>query len=80
MTENRSAGQVVLVEDDPVIREATIMGLERFGYSVTSYADGLQALDAVLAQPPEVLLLDVMLPGLNGVSICGKVREKFLIP
>ncbi|AJT42137.1 response regulator transcription factor [Psychromicrobium lacuslunae] len=80
MTEDRSAGQVVLVEDDPVIREATIMGLQRFGYSVTSYADGLQALDAVLAQPPEVLLLDVMLPGLNGVSICRKVREKFLIP
>lgn len=80
MTESQSAGQVVLVEDDPVIREATIMGLERFGYSVTSYADGLQALEAVLAQPPEVLLLDVMLPGINGVSICRKVREKFQIP
>lgn len=71
---------VVLVEDDPVIREATALGLERLGYSVRTYSNGLDGRDGILAQLPDVLLLDVMLPGMNGASICQTVREHSMIP
>lgn len=72
--------RVVLVEDDPVIREATQIGLERFGYAVETYEDGLLGLQAVLAAVPDVVLLDIMLPSLNGASVCREIRMVSQVP
>lgn len=72
--------QVLLVEDDDVIREATQLALERAGFRVSTAADGLAGLDRFRAQPPDVALLDVMLPGLNGVSLCRRIREESRVP
>ena len=55
--------QIVIVEDEPNICEVVSLYLKRAGYSVTSYADGLAALDALTRQLPDLVILDVMLPG-----------------
>lgn len=71
---------IVLVEDDEVIRETTQIGLERFDYTVSAFADGREGYEFVAAQGADVLLLDLMLPTMNGASICRAVRERSSIP
>jgi len=72
--------RVLLVEDDDVIREATQLALERNGFTVDVAADGLTGLDAFRERPPDVALLDIMLPGMNGVSLCRQIREESPTP
>lgn len=71
---------IVLVEDDEVIRETTQIGLERFDYTVSAFADGREGYEFVSAHGADVLLLDLMLPTMNGASICRAVRERSTIP
>ncbi|WP_066373180.1 two-component system response regulator CseB [Herbidospora mongoliensis] len=71
---------VLLVEDDEVIRRSVGMALERYGYRVVSAADGLTGLELFRAADPDLLLLDVMLPGLDGIGLCRRVRESSLVP
>ncbi|MDA1360981.1 response regulator transcription factor [Glycomyces luteolus] len=71
---------VLFVEDDDVIREATQLSLERDGFRVSVAADGRAGLEAFFAVRPDVALLDVMLPGMNGVSLCRRIREHSLVP
>ncbi|MEE1942607.1 two-component system response regulator CseB [Streptomyces sp. TRM 70361] len=71
---------VLFVEDDDVIREATQLSLERNGFTVTAAADGLDGLAAFRSRHPDIALLDVMLPGLDGVSLCRRIREESLVP
>jgi DNA-binding response OmpR family regulator len=68
--------RVLLVEDDAVIREATQLALERHGFEVSVAGDGLAGLAAYRAGRPDVALLDLMLPGMNGVSLCRQIREE----
>jgi DNA-binding response OmpR family regulator len=72
--------KVLLVEDDDVIREATQLALERNGFAVEVAADGLAGLTAFRAGAPDVALLDIMLPGMNGVSLCRQIREESSTP
>ncbi len=67
--------EVLLVEDDPVIREATGMALELYGMRVWTASDGLDGLAAFRDRSPDVVLLDVMLPHLDGVSLARRIRE-----
>ncbi|SDM49088.1 two-component system response regulator CseB [Allokutzneria albata] len=67
---------VLLVEDDDVIREATQLSLERDGFRVTVAGDGIAGLAAFRAERPDVALLDIMLPGINGVSLCRQIRDE----
>ncbi|GAA5069536.1 DNA-binding response OmpR family regulator [Thermocatellispora tengchongensis] len=78
--EAATSPHVLFVEDDEVIREVTRLALERDGFEVTTAADGPAGLEAFLARPPDVALLDVMLPGMNGVSLCRRIRSESLIP
>ncbi|MFF0413826.1 response regulator [Kitasatospora sp. NPDC004745] len=71
---------ILLVEDDEVIREATRMALERYGFPVTTAADGLEGLETFHAVHPDLLLLDVMLPLLDGVGLCRRIREESQLP
>ncbi|MFF7212960.1 two-component system response regulator CseB [Streptomyces sp. NPDC008238] len=71
---------VLLVEDDEVIRRAVTMALERYGYRVTSAADGLTGLELFREGRHDLLLLDVMLPGLDGIGLCRRVRETSMDP
>jgi DNA-binding response OmpR family regulator len=71
---------VLLVEDDAVIREATQLALERDGFEVTVAEDGISGLARYREQSPDVALLDLMLPGMNGVSLCRQIREEGSTP
>ncbi|GAA0385060.1 two-component system response regulator CseB [Streptomyces thioluteus] len=71
---------VLFVEDDDVIREATQLALERDGFVVTAVPDGLLGLERFRAQRPDIALLDVMVPGLDGVSLCRRIRDESTVP
>jgi len=71
---------VLLVEDDAVIRRAVSMALERYGYEVTVAGDGLTGLELFRDGRHDLLLLDVMLPSLDGIGLCRRVRESSTVP
>ncbi|MGC5014154.1 two-component system response regulator CseB [Streptosporangium sp. DT93] len=71
---------LLFVEDDAVIRTSVGLALERYGYRVSTAADGLDGLEAALAGDHDLLLIDVMLPGLDGISVCRRIRETSQVP
>ncbi|WP_329196138.1 MULTISPECIES: two-component system response regulator CseB [unclassified Streptomyces] len=71
---------VLFVEDDDVIREATTLALERDGFVVTAMPDGLAGLESFRANRPDIALLDVMVPGMDGVSLCRRIRDESTVP
>ncbi len=68
------ARQVLLIEDEPNIIEAISFILSRDGWDVKSHSNGHDAMDVVRAQRPDVVILDVMLPGRNGFDILADIR------
>ncbi|MVO89256.1 response regulator [Streptomyces sp. p1417] len=66
---------ILLVEDDEVIRRSVAMALERYGYRVVTAEDGLTGLELFREGRHDLLLLDVMLPGLDGIGLCRRIRE-----
>ena len=72
--------RVLLVEDDASIREVTTLGLERAGFRVTTAADGREGLERFRAAPPDLVVLDVMLPGLDGLEVCREIRRESRVP
>lgn len=71
-----SAGRVLVVEDDPSIRALITLHLRVQGFDVTGVADGREGLDRARAERFDLIVLDVMLPGLDGVTVCGAVRRE----
>ncbi|TQK50430.1 DNA-binding response OmpR family regulator [Streptomyces sp. SLBN-118] len=71
---------LLLVEDDEVIRNTVRMLLERYGFTVSAAADGLSGLEMFRERHPDLLLLDVMLPELDGIGLCRRIRELSLAP
>ncbi|WP_291791810.1 response regulator transcription factor [Brevibacterium sp.] len=71
---------IVLVEDDEVIRETTQLSLERFGYTVTAFEDGREGYEFVALHGADAVLLDLMLPTMNGASITRAIRERSTVP
>ena len=72
--------RILLVEDDATIREMTQLALERDGFAVTTADDGASGLSCFRSEEPDVVLLDVMLPGTDGVSVCRSIRERSVVP
>ncbi len=66
--------RVLLVEDEPNIIEAIRFILARDGWTVETHSDGATAMDILTASPPDVLVLDVMLPGKSGFDILRDLR------
>ncbi len=75
-----SETHVLFVEDDDVIREATQLTLERDGFEVSAVPDGVAGLESFRARRPDIALLDVMVPGLDGVSLCRRIRDDSTVP
>ena len=71
---------VLIVEDDPNIRELLQMYLEKDGYAVTCAADGGQGLDKFRAIKPDLVLLDLMMPVLDGWAVCKAIRAESNTP
>ncbi|HEU4673137.1 MAG TPA: response regulator transcription factor [Candidatus Limnocylindrales bacterium] len=73
-------GRILLVEDDPSIREVTALGLERAGFVVETAPDGVAGLERFRARPPDLVLLDIMLPRLDGLEVAREIRRGSTIP
>ncbi|MBT2541659.1 response regulator transcription factor [Streptomyces sp. ISL-44] len=71
---------MLLVEDDDLMRRSFTVALERYGYRMKTAADGLEGLDLFRDESFDLLILDVMLPGLDGIGLCRRVRETSLVP
>ncbi|WP_172151815.1 response regulator transcription factor [Pseudomonas tumuqii] len=66
---------VLIADDEPNIVISLEFLLEQAGYRVLVAHDGQEALEAIARQPPDLVLLDVMLPRLSGFDVCQKIRE-----
>jgi DNA-binding response OmpR family regulator len=72
--DSRPRGLVLVVEDEPAIADVIRLNLVKAGYGVQVEGDGLRALDAVRRFKPAAIILDVGLPGMDGVEICRRLR------
>lgn len=71
---------MLVVEDDLSIREVTAIGLRRAGFRVATAVDGRQALVAFRAHPVDLVVLDIMLPVLDGLEVCREIRRTSQVP
>ena len=72
--------RILLVDDDTALSEMVGMTLESGGYDVVYCADGTHALQAFTINQPELVLLDLMLPGMDGIEICRRIRAISDVP
>jgi two-component system, OmpR family, response regulator MtrA len=72
--------RILLVEDDPSIREVTAIGLRQAGFAVETAEDGQVGLRRFESEPFDLVLLDVMLPRLDGLEVCRAIRRTSTIP
>lgn len=66
---------ILLVDDDPDIREFVTFNLEKEGYHVVTAKDGAEGVEAVKKHRPDLVLLDVMMPGMDGIEACEAIRS-----
>lgn len=71
---------VLVVDDDPRLRELVCFTLERAGFVATSAADGREALNQIAASPPDLVVLDVLMPEMDGLSVCRTLRQQGKLP
>jgi two-component system response regulator MprA len=69
--------EILLAEDDDRLRTAVATGLRLEGYVVHEVPDGLAAIEAVIEREPALVILDVMMPVLDGVQACRRLRQRF---
>ena len=72
--------RILLVEDDPSIREVTALGLRGAGFDVLTAADGAEGVNRWRGEQPDLVLLDVMLPKLDGLEVCRQIRRESTVP
>ena len=66
---------VLVVDDDPVIRRMLQLSYESEGFEVTTAADGVEGLEALRTSPPDVLILDIMMPKLDGMKVMDELKS-----
>lgn len=76
-TTDTDTANILLVEDDWELAELTCEYLRKNGFVVNVVCDGLEAVRAILQQTPDLVILDVMLPGLSGMDVCRQVRPHY---
>lgn len=72
--------RVLLVEDDPAVRMGVQLALRHQGHDVFAAATGEEGLEILRAQRPDVVVLDLMLPGMGGLDVCRRIRERDQVP
>lgn len=72
--------KILVVDDEPTYRDTLAFNLRRDGFEVVTAADGIAALDAFTRAAPDLILLDLMLPGLSGIEVCNRVRAQSNVP
>ncbi|MFO7583682.1 MAG: response regulator transcription factor [Anaerolineales bacterium] len=72
--------KILVVEDEPALQETLVYNLEKQGYQVEATGDGRVALDLARQLKPDLILLDIMLPGMDGFEVCRTLRREMNIP
>ena len=82
MEENleKEVKKVLVVDDEQSIREVLVYNLKKEGYETLEAGDGITAVNIALEQKPDLMLLDIMLPKLDGLSVCKRVKNHLNIP
>jgi DNA-binding response OmpR family regulator len=78
--DNRPVARVLLIEDDQAVRDSLEFALRRQGHAVDSVATGEEGLARLRGAPPDIVVLDLMLPGIDGFEVCRRVRSAGTIP
>ncbi|GGN95098.1 response regulator YycF [Saccharibacillus kuerlensis] len=73
-------GKILVVDDEQPIADILKFNLEKEGYEVTCAFDGIRAVELALSESPDLILLDLMLPGKDGMDVCREVRAKLPVP
>jgi DNA-binding response OmpR family regulator len=76
----RVVTKVLVVDDEPTIREIVVSYLERDGFKTLEAADGNRARELLETDPPDLVVLDVMLPGTDGLELCRWIRSRSRLP
>src|SRR5437763_15417467 len=79
-TTTATRGAVLVVEDDATLAAAVRYNLERDGYTRLVAAEGAKALELARRDHPALVLLDVMLPGIDGLEVCRRIRADSTVP
>ena len=74
------SAKIYVVEDEKPIADIIQFNLEKEGYSVECIHDGSEAIQKALSSPPDLMLLDLMLPGADGIEVCRQVRQRYQFP
>lgn len=72
--------RVLLIEDDPAVRRGVVLGLSRNGHETEAVGTGESGLEALAAFKPDLVLLDLMLPGMSGLEVCSRIRATSRLP
>ncbi len=80
MEEEKDFKTILIVDDEEPIRNILIHNLGKEGYNVIEASDGLTAVDMALEQKPDLILLDIMLPKLDGLSVCKRIKNSMNVP
>lgn len=72
--------RILIVDDEPNVRETVAINLRREGLDVEFASDGLQAIEKARSSRPDVVVLDIMLPGIDGFQVCRTIREESTVP
>ncbi|MET9251851.1 response regulator transcription factor, partial [Nonomuraea sp. NPDC003709] len=72
--------RVLLIEDDPAVREGLELALSRHGHRVSAVESGELGLERLRAHLPDVVVLDLMLPGMDGFEVCRRIRAVGQVP
>ena len=82
MEENLERDQktILVVDDEQPIIDILVYNLEKEGYNVIEANDGITAVDVALEKRPDLILLDIMLPKLDGLSVCKRIKNSLNVP
>jgi len=72
--------RILVVEDEPALQETLLYNLKKQGFDVEGVGDGRQAVEAARARIPDLIVLDIMLPGLDGFEVCKTLRKEMSVP
>ncbi len=77
---DRDQKTILIVDDEEPIREILVYNLKKEGYNVIEASDGITALNIALEKYPDLILLDIMLPKMDGLSVCKRIKNSYNVP
>ena len=80
MEENLGKKTILIVDDEKTIVDMLIYNLQKEGYNTLEANDGEEAVNVALSQKPDLILLDIMLPKMDGLAVCKRIRQTLNIP